>query len=503
MVFVIHYPKYFGNGRRVDFVRRRIALFRGKALQFVEKTGFPGHLGDRFSVNVVAAPPVGGKTARKQSTAPGSTRHLFRNLFPFGFASVRRILDCERSFRTSVGLHLPIGPMNLQTLHLKDFRIHALAEYTFGPRVNLICGPNGVGKTNLLEAIHYLALTKGFLVSSDQILLRKGASFFELKGVFSGERQHRIAVRAAFARNEGKKFFVNGGEVERKSSHVGRIPLVLLCPQDQALTAGPPAERRRFLDNIISQSSSTYLEDLMRYRRALRQRNEVLQGLRRSSPSAAGPLLDSWTNELVETGSRIVCTRSRFSTGFSGQLALAHERLREAVEQPRLQYVSFDGLEGGGISVEDARDAFVQALERRAQAERSRGITLAGPHRDNLKFSLDGLDVRQYASQGQHRTFGMALKLAQYQYLHEMTGEKPILLLDDVFDNLDGHRIGLILDLLQEPEMGQTVITAARRDILDRFLEYDTGRVDLIEMKTAGTESVDSDDTVHETAAGA
>jgi DNA replication and repair protein RecF len=392
--------------------------------------------------------------------------------------------------------------MNLQTLQLKNFRIHASAEYTFGPHVNLICGPNGVGKTNLLEAIHYLALTKGFLSSSDQVLLRRGEQFFELKGAFTGDRSHRIAVRAAFAGNEGKKFFVNGGEVERKSSHVGRIPLVLLCPQDQALTAGPPSERRRFLDNIISQSSATYLEDLLRYRRALKQRNEVLQNLRRNAAAAARPLLDSWTNELVETGGRIVCSRSRFSAVFSDQLTAAHQRLREAVERPRLRYATFDGLTGGGISEDDARTAFATALERRAQAERARGITLAGPHRDDLKFSLDGMDVRQFASQVQHRTFGMALKLAQYQYLHEATDEKPILLLDDVFDNLDSHRIRLFLDLLQEPEMGQTVITAARRDILDRFLEYGDDRVNLIEMEAPAQRKVVSGETVPETAAG-
>jgi len=376
--------------------------------------------------------------------------------------------------------------MVLQHIKLKDFRFHEAAEFAFGPGVNLICGPNGTGKTNILEAIHFLALTKGFLTSSDEILLRRESTFFEIVGRFAGERRSQITVRTVFAKGVGKKLFVNGSEIERKADHVGTIPVVLLCPQDQALTAGSPAERRRFLDTIISQSSAAYLENLFRYRRALRQRNALLQSLRRPGPfgEAMGgkELLESWTNELVETGADIIASRSAFCDAFSDRLSRAYERLGDVVERPRLSYSTIDLAGSDPTDRESIVIAFRNAAKRLSPTERSRGVTMAGPHRDDLKFSLDRLNVRRYASQGQHRTFGMALKLAQYDYLREETGERPILLLDDVFDNLDGTRIALFLEILSGQEMGQTIITAARREILDRFIEIGDENVRMIEL---------------------
>jgi DNA replication and repair protein RecF len=371
--------------------------------------------------------------------------------------------------------------MILNTIRLKNFRFHEETELSFSRGVNLICGPNGIGKTNVLEAIHFLALTKGFVMASDHVLLRRGESFFELVGEFAGDRRKRVSVRVAYAGVAAKKLFVNGSEVERKTSHVGEIPVVLLCPQDAALTAGPPVERRRFLDNIISQSSAAYLKDLLRYRRALRQRNELLGRIRRRRTDGASAVLEPWTNELVETGSRIVTARMRFCSEFGLKLSAAHERLGDVVERPDLAYRTFDGLPEEA-DIAGVREAMRQALERVGDGERKRGVTLVGPHRDDLDFTLDGLDVRRYASQGQHRTFGVALKLAQYRYLLDVTGETPIMLLDDVFDNLDGTRIALFLDILREEGMGQTIITAARLEILDRFLAFGGDGVHLIEL---------------------
>ncbi|GMQ81649.1 MAG: DNA replication/repair protein RecF [Rhodothermia bacterium] len=371
--------------------------------------------------------------------------------------------------------------MILNTLRLKDFRAHLASEIHFGDGMNLVCGANGIGKTNILEAVHFLSLTKSFLTTTDHYLLRHDAPFFDLVGEFTGEHRKQVKVRAAFTPGEGKKIFVNGSAVERKAEHIGTIPTVLLCPQDYTLTAGGPSERRRFINNIICQSSSAYLDDLIRYRRTLKQRNEVLYRMKRSSPGGGEETLESWTNELVEIGSRIISARLMFCHVFSGLLTKAHEMLGDAVEKPTFEYRPI-GDATATTDRADIRDAFLVAVRREKHRERQRGVTLVGPHRDEITFFLDGQEVRRYASQGQHRTFGMALKLAQFQYLKNVTDETPIMLLDDVFDNLDRERIQLFIRILQTQGMGQSIITAARKEILDGFVEFDSDSNELIEL---------------------
>lgn len=371
--------------------------------------------------------------------------------------------------------------MLLHSLRLKDFRAHAASDIQFGTGMNLVCGANGIGKTNILEAIHFLSLTKSFLTSKDQYLLRHNASFFELIGEFAGEHRKQINVRVAFVLGEGKKIFVNGSPVERKADHIGTIPTVLLSPQDYALTAGGPSERRRFINNIVCQASSSYLDDLLRYRRTLKQRNEVLYRMKRFGPGGGEDTLESWTNELVEIGTRIVSARLKFCSVFSELLTDAHVLLGDVVERPSFEY---RGVGGTSLTDKpaDIKAAFWSALRRERHRERHRGITLVGPHRDEITFFLDDLDLRRYASQGQHRTFGMALKLAQFQYLRNVTDETPIMLLDDVFDNLDRERIQLFIRILQNEGMGQSIITAARKEILDEFVELDAEANKLIEL---------------------
>ena len=371
--------------------------------------------------------------------------------------------------------------MILNTLRLKDFRTHSATEIHFGDGMNLVCGANGIGKTNILEAVHYLSLTKSFLTTTDHYLLRHDTAFFELVGEFTGEHRKQVKVRAAFTPGEGKKIFVNGSPVERKADHIGTIPTVLLCPQDYTLTAGGPSERRRFINNIICQSSSSYLDDLIRYRRTLKQRNEVLYRMKRSSPGGGEETLESWTNELVEIGSRILSARLKFCEVFSGLLTKAHELLGDAVERPSFEYQPIGDVTAT-TKLRDIRDAFLAAVRREKHRERQRGVTLVGPHRDEITFFLDDLEVRRYASQGQHRTFGMALKLAQFQYLREVTDENPIMLLDDVFDNLDRERIQLFIRILRNEGMGQSIITAARKEILDGFVEFNIEAFRLIEL---------------------
>ncbi len=353
--------------------------------------------------------------------------------------------------------------MILKQIKLKNFRAHIESEISFSDGLNIISGPNGLGKTNILEAVHYLCLTRSFLTSSDRYVLTRDASFFEIEGRFESDSGRALKVRIAFSPTEGKKIFVNGSHTVRASEFVGRIPVVIFSPDDYVITAGGPEERRRFMDTMISQSSRIYLDDLMRYRRILKQRNELLQRSRRMSSPPDGMLFGSWTSELIDVGSKIYAKRLAFLNLFSGLLAEAYARIGSVVERPGIRYEPLPGLKEGSPSA--IKTAFAKKLEEVERREQERGITLAGPHRDDLLFTLDDLPVRRYASQGQHRSFGMALKLAQYYYLLETTEESPVLLLDDVFDNLDEDRIRVFTSILKEPEMGQSLITAARKNI--------------------------------------
>lgn len=365
--------------------------------------------------------------------------------------------------------------MHIRSLRLVSFRAHADSTLRFAPKVNLLYGPNGAGKTNVLEAIHYLCLGKSFLASKDSYALRKGAPFFEIEGRFESDNGRDVTMRLAYVPVEGKRIFVNRAPLERLSQVIGIVPLVVFSPEDQALTAGGPDERRRFMDNILSQARPVYLNDLLSYRRTLKQRNELLvQGRYGSSVRGQDGVLESWTEELVVLGSRLIAARFRFVAEFDAFLRRAFECLQGDIEEPTLAYHTVVTPDAG-LGLSDIERAYRAQLGRVARRERELGRTLAGPHLDELVFKLNGMEVRRFASQGQHRTFGMAMKLAQYFYLRDRLEENPIFLLDDVFGNLDPKRTRLLLELLQTDAVGQSIITAAHAEPLLSVLSIENG----------------------------
>ena len=363
--------------------------------------------------------------------------------------------------------------MVIKSIHLAGIRAHVDSTVHFNDGINVIVGSNGAGKTNILEAVHILCLSRSFLTSRDQYILRKGRPFYQVEGEFQSEVRGSIKVRAAFVPQEGKKVFVGGAQVERMADLVGQFPIVVFSPEDQQLTAEGPEHRRRFLDNIISQSSKLHLENLIRYRKVLKQRNELLLTARRSRRQPDPMLLDSWSRELLDTGAAIIADRVRFISKFAHHLENAHQKISAVAERPTLTYSPFsDEI----ASEENVLELFAAQMKMRQDQEIERGVTLVGPHRHDLHMALDDLPVRRYASQGQHRTFGMAMKLAQYDYLKEQTPEAPILLLDDVFDNLDPARIEAFLGILGSDAIGQSITTAARREIVHNHLDPATCR---------------------------
>jgi len=324
--------------------------------------------------------------------------------------------------------------------------------------VNLLYGSNGAGKTNILEAIHYLCLTKSFLTGVERYVIQRSQDYFEVEGQFEGSVRKEVTIRIVVSSREGKRIFLNGVAPERKADIVGVVPLVVFVPGDQSLTYGGPDDRRKFLNGILSQASPNHLRDLIRYRRALKQRNEVLSH-RHHVPIDAS-LIAPLNAILAQLGSRIIIQRSKFIARFNNDLKLAWKQLGQAIEEPSIIYQG-PISESDYSSVQEAESSLLSALEESTPRDIDKGRTNTGPHRDELVFKLDNQDVRRFGSTGQHRSFAIALRIAQFNYLDSRLEEKPILLLDDVFDSLDPIRTEVILDWLQGDTTGQSLLTVA------------------------------------------
>lgn len=371
--------------------------------------------------------------------------------------------------------------MILQKLTLRSFRAHRDTTAAFAPGVNAVCGPNGAGKTNLLEAVHFACLSRSFLTPTDSYALRQGDPFFDVTARFRSVAGQESSVRVAFVPGEGKQIAVNGSRLERLADLVGRFPVVVLSPGDHAITGGGPDERRRLVDNILSQAHPVYFADLLAYRRALKQRNALLRTLAGAPRPGPDSALESWTEKCARLGCRLITRRNRFVREFSTYLDDAYRTIEAVAERPSIRYRT---LVDGDARTDDAK-AYAQYRVRFDEAssrEMEQGRTLVGPHRDEYLFYLDDLEVRRFASQGQHRTFGLALKLAQYFYIQASKDEPPIFLLDDVLDNLDASRRSAILSLLQSQTVGQTIITAADVHFFTPDLDFTSGTNRLIRV---------------------
>lgn len=337
--------------------------------------------------------------------------------------------------------------------------------------MTLLIGPNGAGKTNLLEALGYLCLGKSFLASTDAPVLKRGEAHFEVEGEVESDREVTSRLRLAVVPGEGKRVFVNGTALDRLADLVGRIPVVVLSPADHELTAGGPSVRRQMLDSTLSQAYPVYLQDLMSYRRVLRQRNALLGDLRRGASLTAGTM-EAWDAETAALGTRIVLRRAEFLGRFGEYVAQAHVLLQEPGSVPSLSYAPSVNLAEAPSSEEATRE-YRAALSRTDRRSRDTGRTLVGPHLDDITFLLDGVDLRPYASQGQHRTFALALRIAQALFLRDHLDESPVLLLDDVFGPLDPGRTQVLLDLLVSRKLGQSIVTAARPEPFRQLAPFD------------------------------
>ncbi len=358
--------------------------------------------------------------------------------------------------------------MHITWLKLQNFRNHTEREVEWAPHLNVVTGPNGAGKTNLIDAIHYLCMSRSFVANSDRYVVHEDQSFFILKGLFHGSIRSEFEVTCSYSKGEGKKVFVNDSPLERLSDLIGRVPVVVLCPEDRKLTSEGPSERRSFIDAFISQINPPYLQDLIDYRKVRRQRNNLLQEFQydRSTKEA---YLEPWDQQLVDAGARIVAKRNQVIKQFQEYLHQQYDMITGLKHRTFLEYQTFCEPSS---DPETIRDRYWDKLEEYREKELEREVTIVGPHRDEIVFYLDDKELRRYGSQGQHRLFALALKLAQLFYFTDELDDLPIFLLDDVFGDLDPHKIEVLLNALID-HAGQIFVTSANPIPFEEYVNFD------------------------------
>jgi len=348
--------------------------------------------------------------------------------------------------------------MTLKSLALSNFRLYNNTKIDFSPNINYLIGGNGQGKTSLLEAIYFMCTTKNFKSASDMEMLRFSGEAYSIEGLFTNITDDSVRIYYNSADNK-RSYSLNNKSVSRTSEIIGRFPIVLLTPQDYQVTQGTPADRRKFFDSVISQSGSSYLLNLIEYGKILRNRSSLLNTITHSYRNDLLEELNAWDQKLVIVGTAIIAARKNFIKEFLPFFSNAYNSVTNRGDSPGIIY-SF--LSNGNnpcddLTTEEIGEKFSTLLKQKRDDELKRVMNLVGPHRDEFIFSLDSNQLRTFGSHGEHKTFQVALRFAQYFFLKEKLNRTPIILLDDVFGELETKRASAISDHLQD--LGQTFVT--------------------------------------------
>lgn len=343
--------------------------------------------------------------------------------------------------------------MYLRKITLHDFKNIDDATLEFSPKINCISGNNGAGKTNLLDAVYYLSMTKSYFSASDQYILRYGTEEAIVSGVYEmGDGfQERVGISV---RRNGKTVTRGGKAYERFSDHIGLLPIVMVSPADTSLINDSGDERRKYMNFILSQTDRNYLRHIQQYSQLLLRRNKLLK-------DGAGQelLIDTITEQMEPHAQYVYEARKKLCDQLLPITREFYAKLSGGAEQIFLEYRS---------SLDET--PFTELMEKNNEKDRILGFTLAGIQRDELVFMLDGHPLRKCGSQGQQKTFLLALKLAQMKFMQDVYGLKPVILLDDVFDKLDMSRVEYLLSIVSSSEFGQIFMSDSNKVRIDRII---------------------------------
>ena len=359
--------------------------------------------------------------------------------------------------------------MILEKLTILNYKNIGEVTLDFSPKVNCFIGHNGVGKTNVLDAIHYLSFCRSSISNTDSQVIRHGEEFFMLEGRYATDDADPEIVYCGMKRGTKKHFKRNGKEYRRLSEHIGLIPIVMVAPADNMIIDGLSEERRRLMDMVISQFDHAYIDHLARYTKALQQRNSLLR--QEEEPDAS--LLDVLEEQMGYEGECVFAARE----AFVNELIPVFQSYYEAIS---------GGREEVGISYDShcRRGPLAEVIRRDRFKDRAVGYSLHGVHRDDLIFTLGSHQMKREGSQGQNKTFAVALKLAQFDFLKRTASRTtPLLLLDDIFDKLDSDRVERIVEIVSSSSFGQIFVTDTNRDHLDKILARSGGDYKIFEVK--------------------
>ena len=348
----------------------------------------------------------------------------------------------------------PRAPLHLLSIKLTQFKNYEQRVLDLSPRLNCFVGLNGTGKTNLLDAVHVLCLTRSHRSLPDKNLILHGEGFYRVEGVFerTGERS-KVVVK--FANGQRKEIERNGTPYTRLTDYIGQFPVVMIAPDDIALVQDGSEERRRFLDATLSQISPDYLQHLLLYNALLKQRNALLKYFSEQRRFDAA-LLEAIDRQMPAPAAAVSEKRRTFVQAFAPVFREIYAAIAGDGEPVTVAF------EPGSNS-----DDFAAVLAANLDRDRALERTSAGPHRDDLALALNGYPVKKYASQGQLKSFLLALRLAQYEVLRQEKGVSPLLLLDDIFDKLDEQRVHQLVALLMHRNFGQIFITDTQRSRIE------------------------------------
>jgi len=349
--------------------------------------------------------------------------------------------------------------MWLKNITLLNFKNYSDADLRFSKTVNAFVGNNGAGKTNLLDAIHYLCLCKSYFNPIDSQQIKTAEELFLIQGDFDRQEKNE-KITCGVKKNQKKQFKRNKKEYDKLAQHIGLFPLVMISPYDVTIIMDGSEERRRFMDNVISQTDAAYLDELITYNRHLLNRNALLKQIaltRRYDPA----LLEIFDEQLTVSGNKIFEKRKQFMIDYIELFNKYYQFLTTDAEQVSLFYQS-----------QLNESPFELLLKQSAEKDKVLERTTTGIHKDDLIFSIADMPLKKFGSQGQQKSFLIALKLAQYAYVEKYKGFKPLLLLDDIFDKLDQHRVHKLMEMVSHQDFGQIFITDTGKErVLNIFRE--------------------------------